>query len=174
MGHSPAPRPPPDEGLVFGIATAASLVGILCVVWALVQLGPLWVRATSYGPSRTDSTRTRAATIRSAATLFAAGDAGSACPTLADLFAGGYLQSGTDTRDAWGNPYWVDCRGGAITVRSYRYDGWVILQPRHARKWVRDRSGQRARVQRDVVVGLPTRDSGPGAVGTTRLEHRFI
>ncbi|MCS6797112.1 MAG: type II secretion system GspH family protein [Myxococcota bacterium] len=75
--------------------------------------------------ARIESTRTDAATIRSAVESYLAGStqAGTGCPTLEDLLESGELRRGTRTTDAWDNPFEIQCQGDEIVVRSAGPDG---------------------------------------------------
>ncbi|MCA9607580.1 MAG: hypothetical protein KC619_18360 [Myxococcales bacterium] len=78
-----------------------------------------------------ETTRARAATIRSAASLYVAWTPGSGCPTVDDLLREGFLQDGSDLDDGWGHPYWIECDLRGVTVRSCRFDGHDVLE-RHS------------------------------------------
>jgi len=101
---------------------------IVVIIMALIATGVAVAVLPQLESAREDTTRTRAATIRSGATLFVAQSPGADCPTVDDLVDEGYLQDGTDTTDGWGNEYTIRCESGDAFVVSDRYDGENILE----------------------------------------------
>jgi len=78
--------------------------------------------------SRHETTRTRASTIRSAATLYMSQRSDDRCPTIDDLFDEGFIQPGTETTDGWDNPFHIECRGRDVSVLSERFDGKDVIE----------------------------------------------
>jgi type II secretory pathway pseudopilin PulG len=101
---------------------------IVVIIMALIATGVAVAVLPQLESAKEDTTRTRAATIRSAATLYIAQSPGSDCPSVDELEEEGYLQDGTDTTDGWGNEYTIQCEGGDVTVVSDRFDGENILE----------------------------------------------
>ncbi len=101
---------------------------IVVIIMALIATGVAVAVLPQLESAKEDTTRTRAATIRSAATLYVAQSPGSDCPSVDELDEEGYLQDGTDTTDGWGNEYTIRCEGGDVTVVSDRFDGENILE----------------------------------------------
>jgi len=100
---------------------------IVVIIMALIATGVAVAVLPQLETAKVDTTRTRAATIRSAATLYVA-QSSSDCPSVDDLIDEGYLQSGTDTNDGWGNEYTIRCEGGDVLVISDRFDGENIIE----------------------------------------------
>ncbi len=101
---------------------------IVVIIMALIATGVAVAVLPQLETAKEDTTRTRAATIRSGATLYVAQSPGSDCPSVTDLVDEGYLQSGMDTSDGWGNEFTIRCEGGEVLVVSDRYDGETILE----------------------------------------------
>ena len=116
-------RPRSQEGM-----TLVEIM-IVVIIMALIATGVAVAVLPQLESAKEDTTRTRAATIRSAATLYVAQSPGSDCTSVDDLLEEGYLQDGTDTTDGWGNDYTIRCERGDVTVVSDRFDGENILEP---------------------------------------------
>lgn len=101
---------------------------IVVIIMALIATGVAVAVLPQLDSAKEDTTRTRAATIRSAATLYVAQSRGGGCPTVDELGDEGYLQDGTDTTDGWGNEYTIRCEGSDIVVVSDRFDGENIIE----------------------------------------------
>ena len=101
---------------------------IVVIIMALIATGVAVAVLPQLDSAKADTTRTRAATIRSAATLYVAQTPGSECPSVDELQDEGYLQDGTDTTDGWGNEYTIRCERGDVTVVSDRFDGENIIE----------------------------------------------
>lgn len=125
----PRARRSPWSWRLLPAAARAGLGGILSLGFVALDPLCLW----SCCGNLEDTTRTRAATIRSAATLYAAQTPDAECPTVGGLVDEGYLEDGADFTDGWGNPYWIECHGGEVVVRSCGFDGENILAACEAR-----------------------------------------
>ncbi|MBX3270701.1 MAG: prepilin-type N-terminal cleavage/methylation domain-containing protein [Sandaracinaceae bacterium] len=101
---------------------------IVVIIMALIATGVAVAVLPQLESAKEDTTRTRAATIRSAATLFVAQSSRSQCPSVSDLRDQGFLQDGTDTTDGWGNEFTIRCERGSIVVVSDRYNGTDIIE----------------------------------------------
>ena len=101
---------------------------IVVIIMALIATGVAVAVLPQLESAKEDTTRTRASTIRSAATLYVAQSPGSDCPSVDDLIEEGYVQEGTDTTDGWGNEYTIRCERGDVNIVSDRWDGQNILE----------------------------------------------
>lgn len=101
---------------------------IVVIIMALIATGVAVAVLPQLDTAREETTRTRAATIRSAATLYLSQSPGGSCPSVDDLLDEGFIQSGTETNDGWENPYDIQCERGDIRVVSDRFDGENIIE----------------------------------------------
>ncbi len=76
-----------------------------------------WPGKFCCGGSRIPDSETRAQALRSATTMYLAENP-HGCPSVADLVAGGYLDTDKSTTDVWENPFHIECKGTRITVTS--------------------------------------------------------
>jgi len=67
--------------------------------------------------ARIRETKIRARTIQQAAKGYLMDESGD-CPTVRDLLDGGHLDTTTDSDDAWGNSFVIDCDDDTIHVHS--------------------------------------------------------
>jgi len=95
---------------------------------ALIATGVAVAVLPQLDTAREETTRTRAATIRSAATLYLSQSPGGGCPSVDDLIDEGFIQSGTETSDGWDNDFDIQCEGGDVVVVSDRFDGENIIE----------------------------------------------
>ena len=119
------------EAFVIASGRAAVIRGLAVALWLVIGSGTLALaaalaffaylvihdrrHAAGYTRSRT---RSDSLEIRSAVLLYVGQEAGAPCPTMADLTAGGVLDSSRRTYDAWGKPFAIACAGDDIVVSS--------------------------------------------------------
>jgi len=101
---------------------------IVVIIMALIATGVAVAVLPQLDTAREETTRTRAATIRSAATLYLSQSPGGGCPSVDDLLDEGFIQSGTETTDGWDNDFDIQCEGGDVMVVSDRFDGSEIIE----------------------------------------------
>lgn len=96
---------------------------IVVVIMALIATGVGVTVIPKILTAKQETTRTRAATIESAAEMWMAEQVRGGCPSVDDLVETKNLKSTGDRTDGWGNDFQINCEGGEIFVRSAGEDG---------------------------------------------------
>lgn len=101
---------------------------IVVIIMALIATGVAVAVLPQLDTAKEETTRTRAATLRSAATLYLSQSPGGDCPTVDELQDEGFIQSGTETTDGWDNEFDIRCEGHDVLVVSPRFNGEEIIE----------------------------------------------
>lgn len=95
---------------------------IVVVIMALIATGVAVALLPQLERAQIDATTQNVSALRSAVTLFKVDNPGD-CPTVDDLVEGEYIDSHTETTDAWDNDFEISCDGRNFVVSSAGPDG---------------------------------------------------